>query len=372
MASLGRVLILNERDLQHPTSGGAEVHVFEIFERLVKRGFEVTLKASRAANAKKVEYVKGLRVERLGRLAIYYPRVIATTLAETRRGEYDVVVECLNKVPYYAPVYSAAPVLALCHHLFGEVAFQQVPWPVAAAVFIAERPIPWIYRSTPFITISESSREDLIARGLSASQISVSHCGIRRPELRVDPNRPRPQRVSYVGRLEPYKNVDVMLRAMKQIADRFPTAEIEIIGRGSARPSLERLVHELGIEDRTTFLGFVSDEERDRRMASSRVCVFPSDKEGWGLTVIEANAVGTPVVASDAPGLRDSVRHGETGLLAPTGDVSAFAHHIAELLENDETAREMSAAALEWSAGFSWDRAADEMAEAIVRAGRHS
>jgi glycosyltransferase involved in cell wall biosynthesis len=279
-----------------------------------------------------------------------------------------VVVECLNKVPYYAPVYSAVPVLAICHHLFGEVAFQQVPWHIAAAVWAAERPIPWLYRKTPFVTISESSRDDLVARGLPAERIRVSHCGIRSPEIEVDSVTPRAQRVSYVGRLEPYKNVDVLLKAMKLLGDRFPTAEIEIIGRGSARPGLEKLATELGIGDRTHFLGFVSDDERDRKLSSSRVCVCPSDKEGWGLTVIEANAVGTPVVASDAPGLRDSVRNERTGFLAPTRDVDAFAKCIARLLEDDSTSRTMSEAAIEWSKQFNWDRAADEMAEAIEHA----
>jgi len=135
--------------------------------------------------------------------------------------------------------------------------------------------------------------------------------------------------------------------------------------RGPARPGLEALARELGLADRTHFTGFVSDAERDRLLAASRVCVCPSEKEGWGLTVVEANAMGTPVVASDADGLRDSVRDGKTGFLVADGDVAAFSHRIGELLRDDALAVETSAAALAWSRRFDWDVAADEMAAAI-------
>ena len=156
----------------------------------------------------------------------------------------------------------------------------------------------------------------------------------------------------------------------KQPADRFPDVEILVIGRGSAQPALEQLAASLGIEARPRFTGFVSDDERDRLLASSRVCVCPSEKEGWGLTVIEANAVGTPVVATDADGLRDSVRDGQTGFLVPSaGGAEAFAKRIAELLEDDALAVEMSRTAYAWSKRFDWEVAADEMAEAIERAG---
>ena len=154
MASGCRVLVLNERDPAHPSAGGAEIHLAEIFGRLAARGYEITLAASRFRGAAAREHLDGLEVRRLGRLPAYYPRVAWTTARETRRGRYDVVVECLNKLPFYAPLYSAAPVLALCHHLFGEVAFQQVAWPVAATVWAAERLIPPLYRSLPFVAIS--------------------------------------------------------------------------------------------------------------------------------------------------------------------------------------------------------------------------
>ena len=342
------------------------MHVAEVFGRLAGRGFDVTLMASSFAGAASRDEVNGLEVLRLGRLPVYYPRVAWSCARETRRGGFDVVVECLNKVPFYSPVYSARPVLALCHHLFGEVAFEQVSWPIAATVWAAERLIPPLYRRHPFVAISESSRLDLIERGIPPEQIRVIHCGIDRPAMDVDTSRPRRRRVAYMGRLEPYKNIDVMLRAMARLSLRFPDVEILLIGRGSARARLEALANDLGLGPRTRFTGFVSDTERDRLLSETRVCVCPSTKEGWGLTVIEANGVGTPVVATDAPGLRDSVRDGETGFLVPLGDVEAFADRIAQLLEEDDLAVRFSAAALAWSKRFDWDLAASEMAEVLI------
>lgn len=372
MAEVGSVLVLNERDLEHPKAGGAEVHVFEIFERLVERGAQVTLAASSFKGAAPRVKMRGLDVWRLGGLVQYYPRVAWTCARETRRGRFDLVVECLNKVPFYSPVYSSVPVLALCHHLFGNVAFEQVPWPIAATVWTAERLIPPLYRKPPFVTISESSRDDLIERGIPEERIRVIHCGIGHPDFVPEPVKSRTRRVAYVGRLEPYKNIDLILRAMALLADRLPDVEIVIIGQGADRPRLESIARELGLAERTRFTGFVSDEERDRLIADTRVCICPSSKEGWGLTVIEANGVGTPVVATDAPGLRDSVRHGETGFLARDGDVEGFAGHIANLLLDDVLAERISAAGLEWSRNFDWDDAATQMAEVLegLRSGR--
>jgi glycosyltransferase involved in cell wall biosynthesis len=362
-----RVLVLNERDPHHPKAGGAEIHVAEIFRRLAVHGYEVTLAVSSFAGCKAEEEFDGMRILRLGRLRVYYPRVSLMTARETRRGNYDIVVECLNKVPFYSPIFSAVPVLAICHHLFGEVAFQQVSWPVAATVWSTERLIPFFYKRTPFVAISESSRSDLIRRGIDGDHIRISHCGISvtDSEIDVDVETPRGMRVTYVGRLEVYKNVDIMLRACTGLIKEFPNLEIFVIGRGVARESLEALAEELGIADRTNFTGFIDDRERDEIVACTRVCVCPSEKEGWGLTIIESNALGTPVVATDTDGLRDSVRDGQTGFLVASRDVESFQARIRELLENDELALRMSRRALDWSSTFNWDTSAEEVEAAI-------
>jgi glycosyltransferase involved in cell wall biosynthesis len=363
-----RILILNERDPGHPRAGGAEVHVAEIFRRLVPRGFEVTQLCSSFPGGDASEVQDGMQIRRVGGLPFYYVHAGRECARATREGRVDVVVECLNKLPFLSPLYARAPVLALCHHLFGETAFRQVAWPIAVAVWSVERLIPWVYRRCPFVAISESTKGDLIRRGIAPARVAVHHPGIRRPDLIPPELLERGQRVVYVGRLEPYKNVDVLIRAIARLVERFPRIELVVIGEGTDRARLEAACASAGIAQRARFVGFVSEAEKDRWLASSRVCVCPSSKEGWGLTVIESNALGTPNVASDAPGLRDSVRDGETGFLVPEGDVAAFAARIGLLLGDDALASRMSQAALAWSRRFDWDHAADQMAEALEAA----
>jgi glycosyltransferase involved in cell wall biosynthesis len=196
----------------------------------------------------------------------------------------------------------------------------------------------------------------------------VQHPGIRWPTQPPLPLASRARRIAYVGRLERYKNVDVLLRALALLLPRFPDAELAVVGQGADRARLERLAGELGVATRVRFAGFLDDAARDRLLASSRVCACASAKEGWGLTVIESNALGTPNVASDAPGLRDSVCDGETGFLVRVGDVEGFAARIGALLADDALAARMSIAAREFARRFDWERAADQMEAALGRA----
>ncbi|MFK7895400.1 MAG: glycosyltransferase family 4 protein [Myxococcota bacterium] len=368
-----RILVLNERDPEHPKAGGAETHVFELFSRLAARGHQVTQYVSGFPGGAQSSLQSGIQIERRGGLAAYYASVIPRLRRAKRKQEFDLVVECLNKVPFYTPLYAGIPVLALCHHLFGEVAFQQVALPIAAGVFTAERGIPWAYKKSLFLAISESSRDDLIRRGLDPRMITVSHPGIDRPlaadGLEQEPNikDDRALRITYVGRLERYKRIDIFIEAAALLKERFPELILTIIGRGPERDRLESLARERGLGECTEFPGFISNEARDALLADSRACIFPSEKEGWGLTVIEANALGTPVVARDAEGLRDSVRHQETGLLVPSEDPADYARALSRLLETNETVFEMRQAAVDWSRRFDWTRATDDLEELVEK-----
>ncbi|MBY0399479.1 glycosyltransferase family 4 protein [Myxococcota bacterium] len=363
-----RILVLNERDGEHPKAGGAEIHVERLFGKLTARGHRVVQRSTGFEGGAPQATRAGIEILRDGPLPLYYARLPFRVAASGRRDEFDVVVECLNKVPFYAPLWTRKPVLALCHHLFGEVAFDQVPWPIAAAVFAAERGIPWAHHDVDFLAISPSSRDDLVARGIAPERIRVSAPGIDRPTLTVDPDARRRPILAYVGRLEAYKHVEILLESAARLVPLFPELEVLVIGRGADRPRLEELARRLELERRTRFTGFVPDAERDRLLASAAACVFPSQKEGFGLTVVEANALATPVVARDAPGLRDSIRDGETGHLVAGGDPADYARALAPLLADGDEARGMRRRALAWSAHFDWDRAADELLDAIEAA----
>jgi glycosyltransferase involved in cell wall biosynthesis len=362
----GRLLLLNERDPLHPRAGGAEVHIAEIAERLAARGFESVLASCSFRGAAARERVGALEVWRLGPLPIYYPRVAWTSVRESRRGRFDVVVEHLNKLPFFSPVLSRVPVLCVAHHLFGRSAFQQVPWPVASLVVAAELTIPLLYRRKHFVAVSDSTRDDLVRRGIPPERIRVIHNGIAAVSGSSLPASRRGSHVVYFGRLEPYKRVDLLLEAATVLVERIPALTIDIVGRGSDRPRLERIARELGIANRTRFHGFVDDAARDEILGRARVCVCPSVKEGWGITVIEANAFGVPVVATDAPGLRDAVRHEQTGFLVGVEDPAPWAARIEQILTDDALADRLGAAARDWSREFNWDLAADRFALEIA------
>ena len=382
MSPARRILLLNERDPEHPRAGGAEIHLSRIFSRLATRGHSITQYSSGFRGSKRLTTIEGVAIERRGPLLAYYASVPSRVRSAQRKAEFDLVIECLNKIPFYTPFYSRLPTLAICHHLFGEVAFDQASLPVASAVVLLESGIPRAYRKVPFIAISESTRTDLIERGLSSDRITVSPPGIDPPARRADLSDPRPRRATYVGRLERYKRVDLLLRAGALLVRRFPDLELLIIGKGPERKHLEELARTLHLGDRTRFAGFVDDEERDALLGESRVCAFPSEKEGFGLTVIEANALGTPVVARDAPGLRDSVLHEKTGYLVPSAppggsrparaqaaekEVERYAEAMAMLLEDSRAAQAMRVACVDWSREFDWHRATDDLESAIER-----
>lgn len=365
MTSTLRVLVLNERDPAHPRAGGAEVHLAELAPRLGERGIALTQLACRFGAAPARERVGALDVKRVAALPLYYPSAAWHCARATRRGEFDLVLEVLCKLPFYSPLYAAVPVLCVLHHFLGRTAFQQAPWPIAAAVVAAESGVARVYRRPRFVVGSESSREDLRRRGIPDARIRVIPYGTRSALLRAPAGEQVRHRIVYVGRLEPYKRIDVLLAAAALLLPRFASLELVIAGRGSDRERLEGLARSLGVGAHTRFAGFVSDAEREALLASARVAAQPSEKEGFGLSVIEANAQGVPVVASASPGLRDAVRDGETGFLAPAGDAARFAAQLAALLGNDALHARMSAAAREFAAHFDWDAAAQALADEL-------
>jgi glycosyltransferase involved in cell wall biosynthesis len=216
----------------------------------------------------------------------------------------------------------------------------------------------------PIAAVSPSTRDDLIARGMAPERIRLVPNGVDRAQYHPDESEPGPVILS-LGRVEPYKRIDVVVSALARIRAAVPDARLVVVGRGSATPALERQVAALGLGDAVAFRGFVDEDEKVALYRGARVFVNPSEKEGWGLTVLEANACGVPAVASDAPGLRDAVRHDETGLLVPYADVGAFADAIVRILRDQATWRRLRAGALEWSVRFSWDSVTDDVEEMI-------
>ena len=362
------LLILNERDPEHPLAGGAEVHIYEIFARMVERGWAVSHLAASFRGAEAEKRIRGVRVRRLTNRYLYYFAAPLAARREMRTGRYGVVVDVLNKLPFLSPKLVGKPCFAIVHHLFGTTAFKQVAPPIALATVLAEKLIPWAYRDTPMLAISESTTDDLVARGIDPEHVAVVPPGLDHHAYRPGARDVRAPIVLWVGRIEPYKRADVMLEAMPAILVAQPDAKLVFVGEGSARSELAARARALGLADKVLFTGFIAEEDKIEWLRRAAVVVNSSEKEGWGMTVIEANACGVPAVSSDVPGLRDSTRHGVNGFLYPYGNSAALADAVTRLLGDDAGYRRMCESALEWSSRFTWDSVTDRFEALLERA----
>ena len=368
------LIAFNWRDPRHPEAGGAELHLFEILRRAARDGDRVTWLAERFPGAAEEDAVEGIRVCRAG--SWYNAHLALASLYRRRfRGErFDLVLEDINKVPFFTPCYAGAPVLAVVPHLFGTTVFREASPPVAAIVWAHESLIPLVYGRTPFLVISESTRRDLARRGVDSARVSVVPCGLDQAAYRVtrEPESRTAPVIAFLGRLRRYKGVQHLLRALPAVRAEVPDATLRIIGDGPYRPALERLAGSLGVGPHVRFLGAVAHEEKVAALNESQVAAAPSPKEGWGLTVIEANACGVPVVASSSPGLVESVRDGETGLLVPHGDSRALASALVRLLTRREERLRMAGAARRWAASFDWEVCYRDSRAVMERAARRA
>lgn len=364
-----KVLVVNWQDRRNPQAGGAETHLHETFGRIAATGHEVTMLTSGWTGALRREVLDGIDVHRAGSRYTFSataPRYYRERLAGER---HDLVVEALNKVPLFSPVWSRSPVALLVHHLFGTTAFREAAWPLALATWLLERPLPAAYRHTPVQAISESTATDLVRRGLDPGNITVVHPGVDLEFFRPggDGMRSAVPAFLYLGRLKKYKRVDLLLLASAALARSGVAHRVLIAGSGDHEPRLRKLADRLGIAAHVEFLGYVSETRKRDLFREVWANTFTSPKEGWGITNIEAAACGTATIASDSPGLRESVVHDVTGLLVPHGDVDALASAMRGLATDPARVEQLGRGAMEFARSFSWDSTAAETLSHLAR-----
>ncbi len=366
-----RLLLVNWQDRDNPQAGGAEIHLHEIFGRLAARGHQVTLLCGGWPGCAPTTTLDGIEVIRVG-TRYTFPFMARKHFTQQLAGlSFDLLVEDVNKVPLYTPRWGGPPVVALVPHLFGSTAFKEFAIPLASAVWLAERPLGRTYHGVPFQAISMSTAADLAERGIPRDTIAVIYPGIDTvsytPDAAVRADAPV---FAYLGRLKRYKGVHLVIRAFA--AMQHPTAVLEIAGAGDYRAGLERLAASLDLGGRVRFLGRIDEQEKLSLLRRAWALVFASPKEGWGITNLEAAACGTPVVASNSPGIRESVRDAETGFLVPHGDTRAMAAAMLQLAHDPRLVSTLGAHAREFAETFTWERAAEETARHLegVRASR--
>jgi glycosyltransferase involved in cell wall biosynthesis len=352
-----RILAINWQDLTHPMAGGAEVHLEEILRRAVSWGHEVSLACCTYPGCKLRESIGGMEVHRKGGRQSF--NFIAPSLIRQILDEkpHDLIVEDINKIPFYLPMFFKMPHLAVIPHLFGRNIYQEANPVIASYVYFAEKPIKSVYRKSGFLAISESTRDDLIGRGIAASRIGVAECGVdhetytpEQPITKYD----RPT-IIYLGRLKKYKSVHHLVQALPIVRKSVPDARVLIVGDGDFMQPLRKLVTDLRLQEAVEFTGFVDSATKLMHLRRSHISVYPSPKEGWGITNIEANACGTPVVAANSPGLKDSVSPEKSGMLYEYGNIDQFAGQLVRVLTDKPLYARLAEGGIEWAGRFTWD-----------------
>ncbi|MBI4025129.1 MAG: glycosyltransferase family 4 protein [Verrucomicrobia bacterium] len=358
-----KILHVNHRDLRHPRAGGLETVIHELSRRWAQQGHEVAIACAGYAGCAHAETVEGIRVFRIGREE-FFNFIAGPWLRRRDWLGADVVIEHLSKVACFTPLFAGhRPCAAHVPHLFGRAIFEEVSWPIGVYVYVMERLIPCVYKRTPIWALCQSTADELAGLGIPAANIRVISGGVDTGFYAGDAQPASHPTALYVGRIRRYKGLaEPLLTAWRIVINRCPDARLQIVGKGDYQDALRKEIAMRGLEASVELTGYVDEAHKRELMRSAWLMVYPSVKEGWGLSVIEAGAMGTPTVASDSPGLREAIRNGETGLLVPHGDANALAQAILRLIEDQSLRARLGGAARMWSRNFDWD----EMAKRVL------
>lgn len=359
-----RAVVVNWRDLDHSLAGGSEVYAWQFARALREGGAEVEFLTARERGRARSVVREGIRVRRAGGALGFYPVTLARLAWRRRRT--DIVIDPSCGLPSFSPLVlrRRTPVVMVVHHVHQAQFDAHFPGPVAAFGRWLERvAMRVVYRRRRVLAVSGSTREEMRDQLAWKGDIGVLANGAdlhpAPSGIEVDPGR-----VAVLGRLVAHKRVDLVIRALADLGagaadDGRP--HLDVVGQGPERERLEGLAAELGLADRVTFHGYVDEPTKAALLSRAAVHVCASDAEGWGQAVIDAAGYGVPTLARDVPGLRDSVRHGETGWLLPDapGDPEEVRRRLADALagalavppaERDA----LAAACRAWAEQFDW------------------
>ena len=371
-AGIRRVHVLAWRDLDDVEAGGSEVHAAEVCRAWAEAGLEVTCRTSFAQGHPPEVVRDGYRVVRRAGRYLVFPRAVAAELAG-RHGPRDALVEIWNGMPFLSPLWARGPRVTFLHHVHGAMWQMVLPGRLGRIGELVERRLaPPVYRRSRIVTLSASSRDEIVTDlRLRPERVEVVPPGID-PRFRpapAGPDTPRPLVVA-VGRLVPSKHVDELVLALAATRARIPELELVIVGEGYERHRIEAAISAVGAEAWVTLAGRVDDDALVALYQQAGAVVSASSHEGWGMSITEAAACGTPAVVTDIPGHRDAVVHGTTGLLVP--HPTALADELAGLLDDEPRRRAMADATLARARTLTWEATATRIMAVLADEARRA
>ncbi|TML91974.1 MAG: glycosyltransferase family 4 protein [Actinobacteria bacterium] len=362
-AGLRRVHMLAWRDLYDPEAGGSEVHASTVAKLWAEAGIEVTMRSSYAQGHPPVGTRDGYHVIRKAGRYMVFPRAAVSEL-RNKYGPRDGLVEIWNGMPFLSPLWAIGPRIVFLHHLHGEMWKMTLPPNLARMGEILEyRVAPPLYRRTRIVTLSYSSRDELVHEGFRPDLVSVVPPGID-PRFSPGGERSATPLVVAVGRLVPVKRYDLLIKAVGEVRDRHPALELVIVGEGYEKPALDELVASMDAKSWVRFAGHVDDDALIDLYRRAWLLVSASAREGWGMTITEAAACGTPAAVTRIAGHLDAVDDEHTGLLAD--DPRQLVEHIDALIGDDVFRQRLSKGALAHAARFTWAATAHGTLEVLA------
>ncbi len=346
-----RILWFNWRDIKHPEAGGAEVLTHEVMRRLAQRGHTMTLFCPRVNAMPSEEQIDGINIVRNGGKFTVYSR--GRSYFKKNRDSYDLIVDEVNPRPFLNPkILDGKPSLLLFHQMIREEWFYELRFPLNYLCHIYEN--RWLipYKDTLTLTVSQSSKRDLEEIGFK--NVKVIPMGISTESLKEVGLKEKDPTFVFIGRLKRHKLPDHAIKAFQILKKEIPSAKMWVIGDGYMLKDIEKSNYK-----DIKFFGHVQNEVKYDLLSRAHVVLIPSVREGWGLIVTESNAMGTPVIAYDVNGLRDSVKNGQNGILVNDKNPESLAKLALELLNDKQRLRLLSANALEYSRQFDWDNTAE-------------
>ena len=360
-----RVDILAWRDLDDPEAGGSERHAHHVASVWAEAGLDVTMRTSEAAGQPGAAPRDGYRVVRRGGRLSVFPRTAVRGLLERRAGP-DGLVEVWNGMPFFTPLWARRPHIVLLHHVHAEM-WKMVlrPWHARLGELVERRIAPPVYRASRVVTLSESSRREIIAMlGLRPGRVSVVGPGVDPRFAPGGARSPHPLVVA-VGRLVPVKRFDLLIEVVAEVRRVVPDLRAVIVGEGNERAKLEARRHARGADSWIELPGHLDDDEVVQLYRRAWVLAATSQREGWGMTVTEAAACGTPAVVSRIAGHVDAVRHGGSGLVADVA-TEPFAAALGAVLGDPVLRARLGQGARARAEEMTWEATAARTLEALV------
>lgn len=360
------ILILNWRDIKNPYSGGAEILTYEIAKRWIKVGNKVTWFASAFTGGSSEEIIDGIRIIRRGHPdarhlfnSVHFLAFVA--YQRSFKGKVDVVIDEIHGLPFFTPWYVREKKVALICEVAGQL-WMKMFIPVFGLLgrMIELFYLRFVYKDILFVTISESTKRDLIDNGVNKNNIRVLPMGITVPKAVKKFEKEKDLTLVFLGRISSLKGIEDAILTTKIIKKTYPNIRLWAIGRGKDEiiNTLKHFSLENGVEKNVVFYGFVDENKKFELLVRGHILISPSFKEGFGLTIPEAGFVGTPAVVYNSPGLSDLVIQGKTGLICNKNTPEELAANIVKLFLDKKLYQKLSFGAKQASKNYSWENTA--------------